>query len=165
MKVLPDDAAIRQAASDEDIKTARRLFREYEGWLGLDLCFQDFDGELDGLPGRYAPPEGRLYLAFAAGEPAGCIALRKIADEVCEMKRLYVCERARGLGLGSALIYKVIDEARAIGYSKMRLDTYPPKMKKAVRLYSENGFYEIPPYYENPYNGVLYLELDLRAKK
>lgn len=165
MSYLPSNVEIRHAESERDIEIVRQLFREYEEWLGLDLCFQDFDAELEGLPGKYAPPEGRLYLASAAGAPTGCIALRKIANGICEMKRLYECEGARGLGLGAALIRKVIDEAALIGYSKMRLDTFPPKMKKAARLNTENGFYEIPPYYENPYDGALYMELNLRAKK
>ncbi len=156
---------IKMAESAVEIESARVLFREYEKWLGLDLCFQGFEEELSALPGKYSPPEGRLYLAFLDESPVGCIALRKIGPGVCEMKRLYLREAARGRGVGAALIGRIIDDARTIGYEKMRLDTFPPKMGKAVRLYTENGFYEIPPYYENPHHGVLYMELDLRAKK
>lgn len=156
---------IKIAESVEDIGSARELFREYEKWLGFDLCFQGFDAELSGLPGKYAPPEGRLYLAFVGGNPVGCIALRKIGEGICEMKRLYLREAARGHGIGAELISKIIDEAQKIGYTKMRLDTYPPKMGKAVGLYTANGFYEIPPYYHNPHKGVLFMELDLRAKR
>ena len=127
----------------------------------MSLCFQSFDEEMANLPGRYAPPAGRLYLARADGETVGCIALRKIDEGICEMKRLYLRGSARGKGVGVALIEKIISDAREIGYEKMRLDTYPPKMGKAVSLYEAHGFYEIPPYYHNPHQGVLFMELDL----
>jgi ribosomal protein S18 acetylase RimI-like enzyme len=113
------------------------------------------------LPGKYARPDGRLLLCYIDNDPAGCIALRKLDDGICEMKRLFVRDSFRGHGLGNTLIKKVIEEARAIGYDKMRLDTYPLKMGKAVELYRSYGFREIPPYYENPHDGVLFMELDL----
>ncbi|HQU92636.1 MAG TPA: GNAT family N-acetyltransferase [Pyrinomonadaceae bacterium] len=146
------------ANSSDDIETARTIFREYEQWLGMSLCFQSFEAELAELPGKYAPPSGRLYLARIDGEPVGCIALRSLGDGVCEMKRLYLREAARGKGVGVALIEKIISDAVEIGYTKMRLDTYPPKMGKAVGLYEAHGFYEIPPYYHNPHEGVLFME-------
>ncbi|MBV6496735.1 MAG: GNAT family N-acetyltransferase [Acidobacteria bacterium ACB1] len=146
------------AEEPTQIDDARSIFREYEKWLGLDLCFQNFEEELQTLPGKYAPPDGRLILAYMDGELAGGIALRKIEEGICEMKRLYLRENARGSGIGKALIEKVIAEARKIGYKKMRLDTFPPKMAKAVSLYESHGFYEIPTYYDNPYDGVLYME-------
>jgi putative acetyltransferase len=152
---------ITLATSAKQIEEARTLFREYEAWLGMSLCFQSFEEEVAGLPGKYAPPIGRLYLAYVDGEPAGCIALRKLEPGVCEMKRLYLRESARGLGLGVRLIEQVIADAQEIGYAKMRLDTYPPKMGKAVSLYEAHGFYEIPPYYDNPHAGVLYMEKTL----
>jgi putative acetyltransferase len=152
---------ITLAKSAKQIEEARTLFREYEAWLGMSLCFQSFEEEVAGLPGKYAPPIGRLYLAYVDGEPAGCIALRKLEPGVCEMKRLYLRESARGLGLGVRLIEQVIADAQEIGYAKMRLDTYPPKMGKAVSLYEAHGFYEIPPYYDNPHAGVLYMEKTL----
>ena len=152
---------ITLATSAKQIEEARTLFREYEAWLGMSLCFQSFEEEVAGLPGKYDPPIGRLYLAYVDGEPAGCIALRKLEPGVCEMKRLYLRESARGLGLGVRLIEQVIADAREIGYAKMRLDTYPPKMEKAVSLYEAHGFYEIPPYYDNPHAGVLYMEKTL----
>ncbi len=145
----------------EQIETTRQLFREYEQWLGMSLCFQSFEEEMRDLPGKYAPPDGRLYLANIAGESVGCIALRKIGDGICEMKRLYLTDAARGQGLGKELIELIIADARAIGYSKMQLDTYPPKMGKAVSLYESHGFRAIKPYYENPHEGVLFMELDL----
>lgn len=146
------------AEANGSIEDARTIFREYEKWLGLDLCFQGFEEEMRSLPGRYAKPDGRLILAYKDGELAGGIALRKIGDGICEMKRLYLRENSRGGGIGRELIEKLIEEARKIGYKKMRLDTFPPKMGKAVQLYESHGFYEIPAYYENPYDGVLYME-------
>lgn len=147
----------------EQIEDARKLFREYEAWLGLDLCFQGFEEEMRILPGRYAKPHGRLLIAYSqTREAAGVIALRAIGDEgICEMKRLFVRDRFRGDGLGKLLIETLIAEAKEIGYKKMRLDTYAPKMAKAVRLYESHGFRQIPPYYENPYDDVLFMELDL----
>jgi putative acetyltransferase len=151
----------RQAESPEDVEIARGLFREYEAWLGMDLCFQGFEEELRSLPGKYARPEGRLLLAFADERPVGCIALRKLEDGICEMKRLYLRAEARGLGLGKTLIETLIDEARSAGYRKMRLDTHPPKMGKAVSLYKSHGFKPIPAYYDNPHAEVLFMELEL----
>lgn len=155
--------AIKLAASEDEIETVRGLFREYENWLGLDLCFQGFEEELKNLPGKYAAPEGRLYLALVDGQPAGCIAMRMLEDGVCEMKRLFLRETARGRGLGRALIERVIEDARLQGYRKMRLDTYPPKMGKAVWLYESHGFRVIEPYYDNPHGDTLFMELDLSA--
>jgi len=152
---------IVQAESGEEIRSAAALFREYETWLGMSLCFQGFEEEVSSLPGYYAPPSGRLFLAYVDDELAGCVALRKFEDDICEMKRLFLRENARGHGLGNALVEKLIEEARAIGYKKMRLDTYPPKMGKAVRLYESHGFHPIEKYYDNPHEGVLFMELTL----
>ncbi len=152
---------IVQAESPPQIDEVRSLFREYEAWLGLYLCFQGFEEELKNLPGKYALPEGRLYLANVDDDIAGCIALRKLGKGICEMKRLYLRENARGKGLGNMLIETLIEEARVIGYKTMRLDTYPPKMAKAVKLYESHGFRQIPPYYVNPHESVLFMELDL----
>ena len=152
---------IRQAETSDDIEAAKLLFREYETWLAMSLCFQGFEEELAGLPGKYAPPDGRLLLAYVDDALAGCIALRKLEEGICEMKRLFLRENARGQGLGNQLIEKLVDDAREIGYKKMRLDTYPPKMGKAVSLYESHGFYSIEPYYHNPHEGVLFMELEL----
>lgn len=149
---------IRQAENEEDIESARAIFREYEAWLGLDLCFQGFEDELKNLPDKYEPPAGRLYLASDDGEIAGCIALRTLGPGVCEMKRLFVRENFRGRQIGKLLIEKLIADAREVGYDRMRLDTFPPKMGKAVQLYESYGFHEIPPYYDNPNEGVLFME-------
>lgn len=152
---------IFQAETEDQIDEARKLFCEYEAWLGLDLCFQGFEEELLNLPGKYAQPDGRLYLANFNNELAGCIAMRKLEDGICEMKRLYLRGNSRGKGLGNMFIEKLISEARIIGYKTMRLDTFPPKMAKAVKLYESHGFRQIPPYYDNPHEGILFMELYL----
>jgi GNAT superfamily N-acetyltransferase len=152
---------IIQAETQEDIDDARDLFREYETWLDLDLCFQGFEQELRDLPGKYASPDGRLFLALFDDKLAGCIAMRKLAKGICEMKRLFVRDQFRGQKIGVKLIERLIEEARKENYSKMRLDTFPPKMGKAVGLYTSHGFRPIPPYYNNPHEGVLFMELDL----
>ncbi|MFN0139961.1 MAG: GNAT family N-acetyltransferase [Pyrinomonadaceae bacterium] len=152
---------ILQAETETEIAAARELFREYEAELDLDLCFQGFEAELATLPGKYAPPDGRLLLAYSDDKLAGCIAMRKLEDGVCEMKRLFVRDKFRGQKIGIALIERVINDAREIGYAKMRLDTSTLKMKKAISLYESYGFVEITPYYENPHPGVLFMELAL----
>ena len=156
---------IVQANSDEDIRDARTLFEEYAAGLGISLCFQNFDRELANLPGDYAPPSGRLLLAKEDAELVGCIALRKLGPEVCEMKRLFVRPAYRAHGLGRVLVESIIDEARKLGYTRMRLDTLPGRMDKAIALYRAIGFHEIPPYYENPVEGATFMELDLLPVK
>ncbi len=152
---------IVQAETFEQTELTRTLFREYEAWLGLDLCFQGFEEELAGLPGKYAEPDGRLLLAYSDGSLAGCIALRKLDDRTCEMKRLYVRSEFRGKSIGAKLIERLISDSRKIGYKSLRLDTFPPKMQAAVKLYGQFGFREIPPYYDNPHDETLYMELKL----
>lgn len=152
---------ITEATGTEDVAAVRALFREYQDSIGVDLCFQGFDRELAGLPGDYAPPSGRLLLARDfAGVSAGCVALRPLGDDGCEMKRLYVAATHRGTGLGRRLAETVIAEARALGYRRMCLDTLPT-MTEAAALYVSLGFREIEPYYENPVAGARFLELEL----
>ena len=150
-----------QVESNTQIAQARELFLEYAQSLGFSLCFQNFDQELASLPGDYAPPAGRLLLAEYEGQLVGCVALRKLGDAVCEMKRLYLRPQFRGKGLGRALADRIIVEARGIGYRRMRLDTVEPVMKDAVAMYREIGFQEIAPYRKNPIAVALYLELKL----
>jgi putative acetyltransferase len=150
-----------QAESPDQIAAIRELFVEYVQSLGFSLCFESFDQELAALPGDYAPPDGRLLLATSNGDPAGCVALRKLEPEICEMKRLYVRPRYRGKSLGRELAEKIIAEARQLGYKKLRLDTFEAIMKPAVAMYRQLGFREIPPYRPNPIDGALYMELQL----
>jgi ribosomal protein S18 acetylase RimI-like enzyme len=150
-----------KAQSQRDVEHARELFKEYEAWLGINLCFQNFAKELAELPGEYVPPDGRLLLAVENKKVAGCIALRKIGDGICEMKRLFVRPDFRGQGLGRRLIDAVIREAREIRYERMRLDTLPGKMDQAIALYRSLGFKEIEPYYQNPVPGAKFMELGL----
>ncbi len=152
---------IFQAESSAHIAQARELFLEYAQSLGFNLCFQSFDKELAELPGKYAPPAGRLMLAELDSQLAGCVALRRIGENICEMKRLYVRPQFRGQKLGGVLAHRIIAEARAIGYERMRLDTVEPVMKDAVAMYRKLGFREIAPYCENPIAGALYMELQL----
>ena len=156
---------IFQANSDQDIQQARGLFEEYAAGLGISLCFQNFDQELKNLPGDYAPPDGRLLLATENDQLAGCIALRNLGEGVCEMKRLFVRPAYRGQRLGKILVESIIDEARKLGYTHMRLDTLPGRMDKAIALYRSMGFVEIGPYCENPVEDAKFMELDLQNFK
>jgi ribosomal protein S18 acetylase RimI-like enzyme len=152
---------IVQVDSPAQIGAVRELFLEYAKSLGFSLCFQSFDAELAGLPGDYAPPEGRLLLAQHDGQIAGCVALHKLEPGIGEMKRLYLRPQFRGKGLGRVLADHIIAEARQIGYERIRLDTVEPVMKDAVAMYRRIGFQEIAPYRNNPIAGALYMELHL----
>jgi len=154
---------IEQAASPEFIRVVRELFVEYSESVGVGFCFQGFTEELAQLPGEYARPWGRLFLAFCDKndkQVAGCCALRRIDAKTCEMKRFYVRPAFRGKGVGRELIHALIDSARKIGYARMRLDTLP-SMTRAIALYRALGFREIPPYWANPVPGVVFFEYDL----
>ena len=146
------------------IAAARVIFREYAQSLDIDLCFQNFEAELVGLPGDYAPPSGRLLLALVDGELAGCGGLRGLAEcdhaDACEMKRLFVRPAFRRFGLGRMLAQQLLDDARQIGYSAMLLDTLD-EMEAARELYAALGFEEVAPYYYNPIAGAHYLKADL----
>lgn len=147
------------ATTLDQIAQARELFLEYAQSLGFSLCFQNFDKELSNLPGDYAPPAGRLLLAHYDSQLAGCVALHRLDDGICEMKRLYLRPQFRGRGLGRVLADRIIAEARQVGYQRMRLDTVEPVMKDAVAMYRRIGFKEIAPYCSNPITGALYMEL------
>ena len=158
---------LSQAAAPAAIEAARTLFKEYGASLGFSLCFQSFDQELALLPGDYAPPDGRLLLAHWVDETedrlAGCVALHRLNDGLCEMKRLYVRPGFRGKRIGQALAEAVVEEAAEIGYRRMRLDTIPSVMATAVAMYRQMGFREIPAYRVNPIEGAIYMELELNA--
>jgi GNAT superfamily N-acetyltransferase len=152
---------VKTTADIEDIAV---LFRAYAASLNIDLSYQAFGEELASLPGKYSPPQGALLLARnVQGEPVGCVGLRPIAHEgCCEMKRLYVAPGGRGVGLGKALLHAIIDQAIRLGYSEMRLDTLPT-MDTAIALYRKTGFVCIPPYYDTPLEGTIFMALSLRS--
>jgi ribosomal protein S18 acetylase RimI-like enzyme len=153
---------ISRVSSAEEIATAAALFRAYAEALGIDLSFQDFEGELASLPGKYARPKGELLLARGnGGEPLGCVAMRPMSEDgCCEMKRLYVAPAARGLGLGLALVEAIITAAHRAGYREMRLDTLPT-MATALSLYERQGFVRIAPYYDTPVVGTVFMAKQL----
>jgi ribosomal protein S18 acetylase RimI-like enzyme len=148
-------------ANSSHIPVIREMFQEYADWLGVSLCFQNFEKEVAELPGEYARPEGRLLIAQGEDEIAGCVALRKLEPGISEMKRLYVRPAFRGQQLGRQLTTRVIEAARLMGYEKMRLDTLPGRMDRAIAMYRSLGFQEIPRYYDNPYDAAIYMELML----
>ena len=152
---------IVDAHTHEHIPFVRELFHEYAAALGFHLCFQDFERELAELPGRYAPPEGRILVASWDAKPAGCVAMKKLGEGLCEMKRFYVRPDFRGKGIGLALAKSIIDAGRAAGYERMRLDTVP-SMQSAIKIYESLGFVDTEPYVFNSVPGVRYLELALR---
>ena len=153
-------------SGDVALDAVRKLFREYAGSLGVDLCFQNFERELAELPGEYAAPAGVLLLATVDGQPAGCGALRALPDvdypNACEMKRLYVRPSHRGLGLGRRIAQALMEQAVRAGYDTMLLDTLDD-MEAARGMYASLGFEEIPPYYFNPIPGAHYLKVELDA--
>lgn len=151
---------IAQAETAEDLAIVREFMLEYAAWLKFELCFQGFEEELRTLPGKYAPPGGRLFLARWTRQPAGIGALRPLDESgVCEMKRLYVRPEFRGHSLGEAIAKKLIEDACTMGYKAMRLDTVPGKMDSAIALYRRLGFKEIKPYYSTPVQKTLFMEL------
>ncbi|MFS0555123.1 GNAT family N-acetyltransferase [Brevibacillus sp. 179-C9.3 HS] len=144
-----------------ELEIVKQLFTEYAQSLEVDLDFQDFDTECMTLPGKYGSPAGALVVAFVDGQAAGCIALRKIAGGICEMKRLYVRDAYRGYKIGVSLIQTIIQKASQLHYDYMRLDTLP-SMTRAQDLYHSFGFYDIDPYVFNPVEGTKFMELKIR---
>ena len=152
---------LREAVSEDDYTTGVELFKEYATHIGLDLEFQNFSSELKNLKSQYSRPEGILVIAYSEQQnPLGCFAVRKLDETICELKRMYLKELARGQGLGKMLMRKAIALAKELGYAKMRLDTLP-SMLPALGLYKQFGFYEIQPYRFNPIEGTKYLEVRL----
>ena len=154
------EVIIRPVSPGPGVEIVRVLFDEYARELGIDLSFQGFEAERDGLPGEYVPPRGRLLLAEIDGSAAGCVALRPLDSRTGEMKRLYLRPTARGTGLGRRLAHAVIAEAASAGYDTLRLDTLP-SMGAAIAMYRALGFREIAAYRHNPVPGALFLELAL----
>ncbi len=151
---------IHEVHTPEDIKIVRTLFESYEASLDTDLCFQQFEEELAMLPGDYKPPSGCLLMAEYGGQFVGCVAMRRLEEHVCEMKRLYVEPEFRGLKIGIGLIQETMLRARKIGYQSIQLDTLP-SMSKAILLYKSLGFTDTDPYRHNPVPGARYMRLDL----
>jgi len=152
---------IIHATLPHQLDQVRDLFREYEAYLKVDLCFQSFEQELKGLPGKYAPPTGTLLLALDEEHPAGCVALRQFKEGVGEMKRLYVRPACQGRGLGRLLAQRVLEEATSLGYGCVVLDTLS-RLKEAMRLYKSLGFVKTEPYYPNPLPDVVYWKLEIK---
>ena len=161
MPGLADRYSIRPAAGAADLAAARALFLKYAAWLEEDLCFQGFEEELATLPGKYAPPDGRLFLACREGKPIGCVALRRFDADSGELKRLYVQPDHRGHGVARALCAAAIEAAREIGYHRVVLDTLD-RMTAARKLYAAAGFREISAYYASPIAGTQFMARVLR---
>lgn len=145
------------AETAAQVAEARGLFNAYAATRPNDPALADFPEEIAALPGSYAPPEGALLVAYRADEPVGCVALRRLDAQTCEMKRLFVLPTARGCRLGRRLAEAILDAARTRGYRRMRLDSIP-SMQAAQALYRSLGFYEISPYRNNPNPGTTYME-------
>ncbi|KPK88950.1 MAG: hypothetical protein AMJ94_13515 [Deltaproteobacteria bacterium SM23_61] len=152
--------SVVSAHAEKELRQAKILFEEYAATLDFALDFQNFEEEMASLPGGYTPPEGCLLLALHRDQVAGCVALRKIDQDTCEMKRLFVRPSFRHLGIGKSLAQRVIQEAKKKGYTRMRLDTVP-SMKEARALYKKLGFEAIPSYCHNPVPGAVFLERKL----
>lgn len=164
---MTDRILIASPRDAADIDSIAGLFREYAGSLGFSLGYQDFEAELAGLPGKYAPPHGALLLATVDDVAAGAVALRQLEPGICEMKRLYVRPSYRGerlengRSIGRALAHRIVEVGRNAGYRRLRLDTIGDRMEAAVKLYRSMGFTEIAPYYPSPVAGTVYMELVL----
>jgi putative acetyltransferase len=156
---MTNNVSIIEAVTDEQLEEIRVLFREYQSWLNIDLCFQDFEEELNTLPGYYASPLGRVYLVVddKSGQSVGCVALRPVSQGKCEMKRLYIRDDWKRLGLGRELAELVIDEARQAGHSIMCLDTFN-HLSAAIALYKSLGFSSVKTQRDNSKNDVCYME-------
>ncbi len=150
-----------EARTERHIEHVKKLFIEYARSLHFDLHFQDFNNEISEFPGEYAAPEGCLFLAMLHDQPVGCVALRKLSERICEMKRLYVRPEYRGRKIGKKLAEMVVEKAKEIGYRWMRLDTIST-MKEAIDIYRKLGFKRIEPYRHNPIDGAVFMELALR---
>jgi putative acetyltransferase len=151
---------IHKAGLPDEIPVIKELFQEYADSLNFELDFQDFREELATLPGKYAAPSGSILVAKKNGETVGCVAVRPLGEEICEMKRLYVKPAHRGKRVGRELALAIIEEAKRLGYKAMRLDTVEA-MKEASALYRALGFQPIDAYYYNPLPGAMYFELKL----
>jgi ribosomal protein S18 acetylase RimI-like enzyme len=164
METTPkEDLTIVEAATQADYALGRALFEEYARSIDVDLCFQDFAAELDRLSVMYAAPAGALLLARSGTETAGCVGLRKLRDDICEMKRLYVRPEFRGRQFGKRMAEDIARRARELGYRTLVLDTLGT-MEAAQGLYLSMGFQPATSYYVNPLPNVKYFSLDLQGR-
>ena len=150
----------KKIETDEEILGAKNLIIEYTQWLNQDLSYQNIDDELHNFPEKYKEPDGAFIIAKDGNNIIGCVGIRKLEDTICEMKRLFVNDNYKGLGIGRKLVEKIIEEAKTKNYKKMRLDTLST-MEAALNMYYKYGFYKIKPYYNNPNNNAEYLEKTL----
>ncbi len=157
---MPGKILIKTAQTKEDYLLAKKLILEYVAWLGIDLSFQNFDAEMAALPEMYNEQNGGLFLAFKNNATVGVAGLRRFSITESEVKRMFVKEEARGFGIGKLLLQKCIETARNAGYKKIKLNT-ADFMQTAIKLYTDNGFVEIPAYRYNPHEVARYFELDL----
>ena len=148
------------ARSEQDFLQAKDLFLAYADWLGIELNYQNFERELEELPLQYGPPEGCLILLYSEKEAIGCVGVRRNEAQIAELKRMYILETYQGKGLGRQLLERAIEEARQLGYTSIRLDTFPT-MKGANYLYESFGFIDIPAYRYNPFPETRFMELDI----
>jgi len=159
---MTENFIIREAVGAEDMKTARHLIEEYMAELGEDLCFQGVNEELDNLPHQYVRPDGVIYFAILNGEdkPTAMIALKKLDEKACEMKRLYVAPKHRKVGMGEGLVVKLLEEAKRMSYEIMRLDTLE-RLKPAIALYERYGFLQTKAYNDADLDGITYFMKEL----
>jgi GNAT superfamily N-acetyltransferase len=151
---------IEDAHAGPRLDEARRLILEFVEWLGVDMGYQDFAAEMAALPGKYQPPQGALRVALVDGRAVGVGGLRPLEEGIAELKRVFVSPQAQGRGAGTRLVEALLDDARRLGYRRVRLDTLD-RLRAANALYERLGFVDIPPYCENPYAGARFMELAL----
>jgi ribosomal protein S18 acetylase RimI-like enzyme len=154
---MKDDIVYKKLETEEETAMAKELLREYVQWLDTDLAFQNIDDELKHFPQKYEPPDGGFIIAKENNSVVGCVAIKKLENKICEMKRLFVKDAYKNRGIGKKLVEAIVEDAKRKNYEKMRLDTCNI-MENALGIYYKNGFYEIGPYYNNPNDGVVYLE-------
>jgi ribosomal protein S18 acetylase RimI-like enzyme len=155
--LMKDNIVYKKLETDKEISLAKGLVLEYIKWLNADLAFQNVDDELKNFPKKYKSPDGEFIIAKENEKVIGCVAIKKLDDKTCEMKRLFVKDEYKMKGVGKKLVEKIIEESRIKKYERMRLDTLNT-MEAALNIYYKNGFCEIEPYYNNPHNEVVYLE-------
>ena len=157
---MDNNIVYKKLETEDEISKAKELILEYMRWLNIDLCFQDIDDELANFPKKYSPPEGEFIIAKNNNKVIGIVGIKNLENNICEMKRLFVKDEYKNKGIGKELVGEIIEEAKIRNYKKIMMDTLNT-MEKALKIYYKYGFYEIKKYYNNPYEGVIYLEKEL----